>query len=137
MHSLLLLQNGYSWIQYVSFEHEIENRKSEYYKVLMQTQRNRPGENITEWLVFFVSCLINIQEQLLAKLADGKITKSLSQREQRILFFIQNHPGCNSGEVSKKLNLALPTVKKSLTTLVENGKITKEGRGKATGYFMI
>jgi Fic family protein len=59
--SLLLLQNGYSWIQYVSFEHEIENRKSEYYKVLMQTQRNRPGENITEWLVFFVSCLINIQ----------------------------------------------------------------------------
>ena len=135
--SLLLLQNGYSWIQYVSFEHEIENRKSEYYKVLMQTQRNRPGENITEWLVFFVSCLINIQEQLLAKLADGKITKSISQREQRILFFIQNHPGCSSGEVSKKLNLALPTVKKSLKTLVENGNITKEGRGKATGYFII
>jgi Fic family protein len=28
--SLLLLKNGYSWIQYVSFEHEIESRKSEY-----------------------------------------------------------------------------------------------------------
>ena len=58
--SLLLLKNGYSWIQYVSFEHEIESRKAEYYKVLMQTQRNRPGENITAWLSFFISCLINI-----------------------------------------------------------------------------
>ena len=44
--SLLLLKNGFSWIQYVSFEHEIESRKSEYYKVLKQTQRNRPGENV-------------------------------------------------------------------------------------------
>ena len=27
--TLLLLKNGYNWIQYVSFEHEIENRKPE------------------------------------------------------------------------------------------------------------
>ncbi|MBK8145469.1 MAG: Fic family protein [Bacteroidetes bacterium] len=26
--TLLLLKSGYSWIQYVSFDHEIENRKS-------------------------------------------------------------------------------------------------------------
>ena len=71
--SLLLLKNGYSWIQYVSFEHEIENRKSEYYKILMQTQRNRPGENVTEWLTFFISCLINIQNQLLQKLEENLI----------------------------------------------------------------
>ena len=58
--SLLLLKNGYAWIQYISFEHEIENRKAEYYKVLMETQRNRPGENVTAWLQFFISCLNNI-----------------------------------------------------------------------------
>jgi len=61
--NLLLLKHGYTWIQYVSFEHEIESRKSEYYKVLMQTQRNRPGENVTDWLTFFISCLLNIQPE--------------------------------------------------------------------------
>jgi Fic family protein len=135
--SLLLLKNGYSWIQYVSFEHEIESRKSEYYKVLMQTQRNRPGENVTDWLTFFISCLINIQEQLLVKLAESRTDQPVSQREKRILFFIQNHAGSGSGDISKKLDIALPTVKKSLAELVLKGIIAKEGRGKSTGYFLI
>ncbi len=135
--SLLLLKNGYSWIQYVSFEHEIESRKSEYYKVLMQTQRNRPGENVTEWLTFFMSCLINIQEQLMVKLNENKTEQPISQREKRILFFIQNHAGCRSGEISKKLDIALPTVKKSLADLLIKGMITKEGIGKATVYFVV
>jgi Fic family protein len=135
--SLLLLKNGYSWIQYISFEHEIENRKSEYYKVLMNAQRNRPGENVTEWLTFFISCLINIQEQLMIKLNENKTEKPISLREKRILFFIQNHAGCGSGEISKKLDIALPTVKKSLAELVIKGMITKEGQGKSTGYFVV
>ena len=135
--SLLLLKTGYSWIQYVSFEHEIENRKTEYYKVLMQTQRNRPGENVTDWLRFFISCLINIQEQLMIKLEENKTEKPILQRDKRILFFIQNHAGCSSGEISKKLDLALPTVKKSLGDLVSKGIITKEGQGKSTGYFAV
>jgi Fic family protein len=135
--SLLLLKNGYSWIQYVSFEHEIESRKSAYYKVLLQTQRNRPGENVTDWLTFFVSCLVNIQEQLLVKLEEGKTEQPIPQREKRILFFIQNHAGSGSSEIARKLDMALPTVKKSLAELVLKGSITKEGRGKSTGYFLI
>lgn len=135
--SLLLLKNGYSWIQYVSFEHEIENRKSEYYKVLMQTQRNRPGENVTEWLTFFISCLNNIQEQLLLKLEENKTDQPSSHRERRILFFIQNHPGCSSGEIAKKLDLVLATVKKTLSQMVVKGMITKEGKGKSTCYFVL
>jgi Fic family protein len=135
--SLLLLKNGYSWIQYVSFEHEIESRKSEYYKVLMQTQRNRPGENITAWLTFFISCLINIQEQLLVKLEESRTEQPLSQREKSILFFIKNHAGCGSGQIAKKLDMALPTVKKSLAELVLKGSITREGQGKSTGYFAV
>jgi Fic family protein len=135
--SLLLLKNGYSWIQYVSFEHEIESRKSEYYKVLMQTQRNRPGENVTEWLTFFISCLMNIQEQLMHKLEESRTVQPISQRQKRILFFIQNHAGCGSGDISKKLDMALPTVKKSLGELVAKGIITREGQGKSTGYFVL
>ena len=53
--SLLLLKNGYKWIQYVSFEHEIENRKNEYYQVLRSCQGQRPNENITLWIQFFLN----------------------------------------------------------------------------------
>ena len=133
--NLLLLKHGYTWIQYVSFEHEIESRKSEYYKVLMQTQRNRPGENVTDWLTFFISCLLNIQHQLMLKLDEHKIDKPISHREKRITIFIQNHPGCSSGEIAKKLDIPLPTVKKSLTELINKGVIIREGKGKATIYF--
>lgn len=55
--NLLLLKNGYKWIQYVSFEHEIESRKSEYYQQLMQSQKQRPGEDIYNWVLFFLECL--------------------------------------------------------------------------------
>ncbi|MCR6722667.1 MAG: Fic family protein [Chitinophagaceae bacterium] len=65
--TLLLLKSGYVWIEYVSFEHEIEHRKKEYYKNLMDAQRNRPGEDVTAWVYFFLDCLKNIQQQLLEK----------------------------------------------------------------------
>lgn len=136
--SLLLLKNGYSWIQYVSFEHEIENRKSEYYKVLMDAQKNRPGENVTQWLIFFTNCLKNIQSNLVLKLEESKkVSEALTPREKRINFFIQNHAGCSSGEISIKLNIPLPTVKKTLVELLNKKLITKEGIGRATGYYSL
>ncbi len=42
--TLLLLKHGYVWIQYVSFEHEIERRKNEYYGALRKCQSGRPGK---------------------------------------------------------------------------------------------
>lgn len=136
--SLLLLKNGYTWIQYVSFEHEIEKRKSEYYKVLMDAQKNRPGENVTKWLIFFTSCLINIQSNLLLKLEDNKKTgEALTPREQRISFYIQNHSGCSSGEISNKLDIPLPTVKKTIIELLNKKVITKKGVGRATVYYSM
>lgn len=132
--TLLLLKNGYRWIQYTSFEQEIENRKSDYYRVLMATQRHRPGENVTPWLEFFLSCLSRIQQQLRTKLKSTTIDVSLSQREQRIVAIIRYHPGISSGEISTRLSMMLPTVKKSLNELVEKGVVIRQGRGRGTVY---
>lgn len=136
--SLLLLKNGYSWIQYVSFEHEIENRKSEYFKVLMDTQKNRPGENVTKWLMFFTSCLNNIQSKLMLKIEESKkASETLTAREKRITFFIENHAGCSSGDISNKLDIPLPTVKKTIVALLDKKVITKVGVGRATEYYSM
>lgn len=134
--SLLLLKQGYSWIHYMSFEHEIEQRKNEYYSVLMKTQRNRPSENITEWLMYFISCLLNMQVKLMKSLEASNVAISLSQREHQMVTFIQYHAGCSSSSISLKLQIPLPTIKKSLNTLINKNIIMKSGIGKSTGYFV-
>ncbi|MBX7095782.1 MAG: Fic family protein [Flavobacteriales bacterium] len=132
--SLLLLKNGYPWIQYVSFEHEIEQRKAEYYQVLMDCQQQRPGEDITSWILFFLDCLYNIQEKLKRKLDQRKSENQLSPRDKMIYMFIDSHPGCKSGEISKKLNIPLPTIKKLLSEMIQSKLISKYGNGPGTNY---
>lgn len=132
--SLLLLKNGYNWIQYVSFEHEIENRKSEYYRVLRSCQSQRPNENVSDWSTFFFDALKNIQEQLMLKLNHFGIEIQLSPREKSILTFIGNNVGCKSGEIAKKLGIPSPTIKRILPQLIEKNVIQKHGNGASTNY---
>jgi len=83
-------QNGYKWIQYVSFEHELENRKSTYYHVLRSCQAQRTKEDITDWVLFFLDCLKNIQQQLLNKLECYNSEVPLSAKAQSVYSIIQN-----------------------------------------------
>jgi Fic family protein len=132
--TLLLLKNGYKWIQYVSFEHEIENRKNEYYQVLRSCQVQRPDENVTTWMQFFLSSLSNIQSQLMAKLTKSGMETQLSHKEKSIYTIIQNRPNIQSGEISKKLEIPLPTVKRILSELLNKRLIEKQGSGRNVNY---
>ena len=132
--SLLLLKNGYNWIQYVSFEHEIENRKLEYYRVLRSCQSQRPNENVSEWGNFFFDALKNIQEQLTQKLEQSGVELKLSTKVKSILTFIANNDGCKSGEIAKKLGIPSPTIKRILPELIEKQLIEKNGTGAGTNY---
>ena len=135
--SLLLLQNGYNWIQYVSFEHEIENKKTEYYRVLRSCQAQRPNEDVTDWVNFFFNALNNIKNQLLNKLEKSGIETQLSPREKSIITFIGNNPGCKSGDIAKKLDIPSPTVKRILPELINKKLIEKHGTGPGTNYSTI
>jgi Fic family protein len=132
--TLLLLKNGYKWIQYVSFEHEIENRKNEYYQVLRSCQAQRPNEDVTVWIQFFLNCLSNIQSQLLMKLKKNGMETKLSPKEKSIYSIIQNRPNIQSGEVAEKLAIPAPTVKRILSELLNKGLIEKQGSGRNVSY---
>lgn len=135
--TLLLLKNGYKWIQYVSFEHEIESRKNEYYKVLRSCQAQRPNEDITDWVSFFLSCLSNIQAQLLSKLQMNGMESQLSPKEKLVYTIIQSRPNIQSGEISEKLAMPLPTVKRLLFSLTSKSLIQKQGNGRNVSYTII
>ncbi len=132
--TLLLLKHGYTWIQYVSFEHEIEDKKSDYYKVLMECQRQRPGEDVYPWVMFFLSCLNNIQHSLSNKLETKNHMSQMTPREKKIYQFIENHPGSKSGEISEKLDIPLPTVKRILSEMIVQNFLQKHGVGAGTNY---
>lgn len=132
--TLLLLKNGYKWIEYVSFEHEIENKKNEYYQILRSCQAQRPNEDITLWIQFFLGCLSNIQSQLMIKLLKSGSESQLSPKEKSILVIIQNRPNIQSGEISKKLAIPSPTVKRILSELMNKELIDKQGRGRNVSY---
>jgi DNA-binding MarR family transcriptional regulator len=118
----------------VSFEHEIESRKSEYYQVLRSCQAQRPNENISIWVQFYLSCLSNIQKQLITKLNQGNFEQQLLPKEKSIFTIIQNRPNIQSGEISRKLTIPSPTVKRILAVLINKGLIEKQGSGRNVSY---
>ena len=132
--TLLLLKSNYKWIEYVSFENEIEHQKTKYYKVLRSCQANRPDEDVTQWVEFFFDALGNIQTLLMDKLHTQGVLSSLSPREKAILTIIENRPGCKSGEISNHLNIPNPTVKRILAELLKLNLIQKHGVGPGTNY---
>lgn len=135
--TLLLLKNGYKWIQYVSLEHEIESRKVDYYRQLRNCQANRPNENITSWLLFFFDALRNVQIQLTNKLEQSGIQSSLSSKKKAILLYITDYPSCQSGAISTALEIPSPTIKKLLKELKEENLIVRQGKGRATSYRIV
>lgn len=134
--TLLLMRNGYKWIEYISFEHEIENRKSEYYQVLRSCQAMRPNEDVTAWVFFFLNALKNIQLQLMRKLKRSSSETQLTPREKTVLSIIQNHSGIQSGGIAEKSAIPLPTVKRILAEMLTKGIIEKSGTGRSTSYIV-
>jgi Fic family protein len=132
--TLLLRKFKYQWIQYVSFEHEIERRKTEYYRVLRACQSQRPGEDITEWIFFYLSCLQNIQEALLRKLDAHGVAQMISAREKLLLVIIESNAGIKTSEMAGKLGVSSATVKRLLERLIEIKMIQRHGVGPGSYY---
>ena len=120
--NLLLLQQGYAFVPYVSLEEIIESHQSEYYISLRQTQKNHKtdSENIDPWLLFFLDCVLEQTKQAL-KLIDGNDPSKLLSEIQKQIFnqFIFDSE-LSVSEVHNKTGIALSTVKQALSRLVEH-----------------
>lgn len=132
--TLLLLKRGYGWIEYVSFEHEIERRKKKYYQALRNCQAQRPEENISEWIEFFLSSLINLTKKLSKKLEISN--SNLTPNQKSVYLFIGNNPETKIAEILKATGISRATVKRTLSQLIELNMIEKNGKGAGTNYKM-
>ena len=104
--------------------------------MLRSCQAQRPNEDVTDWIMFFLNCLSNIQSQLMLKLQTSGLETQLSSKEKLIYTIIQNRPNIQSGEISKKLAIPAPTVKRILSELLKKGLIEKQEKGRNVSYTM-
>ncbi|PCI93766.1 MAG: MarR family transcriptional regulator [Flavobacteriales bacterium] len=138
MTTLLLMRQGYEFTQYVSFEHVIEERKSDYYRVLMDGQKNRykETEKVDQWVLFFLDCLVTLIKRLEAKYElYSKLKKDLNERQQEVLGFVKKQQKVQMNEIVEAFkNHSRNTLKKDVAYLVNEGLILKTGERKGTRY---
>lgn len=136
--TLLLMQQEYEFIQYVSFEHIIEERKEEYYRTLMEGQKNRyqETEKIDQWILFFLDCLVTLIKRLEAKYeVYNKLSKDLNERQKLVLEFVRKQKKVRMSEVEENFkNQSRNTLKKDIAYLVNEGLLLKTGERKGTRY---
>lgn len=136
--TLLLLRSKYDFVPYASIEYEIEKQKKDYYKALMDGQKNRnnKSENIKEWVLFFLSTL----QLTIQKLEDNYLrikdkSSYLNNRQQEVLKFItSNEPVKISDIINRLESHSSYIMKKDVRYLVDEGLIKMIGKGKATIY---
>jgi Fic family protein len=138
--NLLLLRCGYEFIQYISFEHLIEERKKKYYEALMHGQKNRGTvqENMVSWISFFLECLQMLTERLDQKYNSFKSKGNyLNDRQKKIADFIKEKQPVKLNDIRKAFeDISINTIKKDLQYLKTEDQIETAGNGKGTVYFL-
>jgi len=135
--TLLLRKHGYQWIRYVSFEHEIESKKTEYYGALRSCQALRPNEDISLWISFFLESLKNIHQSLMRKLESRSIEQTLSPKDKTLLAIIESNPGIKTSDLAIKLGTSGSTIKRMAEKLIKHKLIERHGIGPGTYYTLL
>ena len=137
--NLLLLQQGYAYMPYVSHEKIIETNKPEYYLALRQSQRTfkTKKEDVTPWLRFFLSVVMEQSKRAVLLLTHEETAKLLSPRQAAIWEHLEKVREATPMEISKATSTPRPTINQVLTKLLRLKRIERLGTGRATRYRVV
>lgn len=135
--TLLMIKCGYHYVPYTSLESVIEANKESYYSALQKTQRSwqKGAADWTPWLLFFLQNLQRQKRHLESKIEnERKLMKELPGLSNQILELLKQHGGLSIGELATLTQANRNTLKKVLSSLVQNHTISLHGKGKASRY---
>jgi len=92
------------------------------------------GEDITEWVIFFLSCLLNVQQSLMLKLEAHGTAQTMSPKEKQLLYIIESNPGIKTSDIARKLGVSNSTVKRMLEQFINAKLIERHGAGPGSYY---
>ena len=145
--TLLLLQLGYSYVPYSSFERVIEENKDSYYLALRRGQAEleeinakskskskiKPG-GLNDWLEFFLKSMQKQKVALEAKMKYELSAVKMPRLSLQIVEFIRNRGATSIGEAVAATGANRNTVKLHFKNLVADGYLEKEGVGRGMRY---
>jgi Fic family protein len=134
--NLLMLQQGYLYMPYVSHEKIVEDDKPEYYVALRQSQRTfgAANETIAPWLGFFSAVLFEQANRAVALLSKEEIEKLFSPQQQKVWAHLDKVHEATPLEITKAAGVPRPTVSQAITKLLRLKRIERIGVGRATRY---
>lgn len=136
--TLLMLQSGFNYVPYSSFESLVEKSKQEYYIALRRTQTTLKHEKKDwyPWMRYFLLVLKH-QKDLFREKVDKLLSakhEELPQESIKIIEHVTSVGRITVGRALKMLDLPRPTVRKRLDELVGSGHLVSRGKGKGTYY---
>ena len=137
--NLLLLQNGFEYMPYVSHERIIEDNKPEYYIALRRSQKtiNKTNENITPWFNFFFDIILIQSKRAVELLSKENVEKLLSPKQLAVWQYLNTVAEATPAEISKNAKVARPTINQALDKLMRLKKVERIGLGRTTRYKKI
>lgn len=149
--TLLLLQLGYSYVPYSSFERVIEENKDTYYLALRRGQAEleegsaktkspvksklKPG-GMNVWLEFFLRSMQKQKVALEGKMKDELAVIKMPRLSLQIIELIRSRGPTSIGETVAATGANRNTVKVHFRNLVADGHLEKEGVGRGMRYRM-
>ena len=141
--TFLLLKNKYDFVLYASFENLIEERKKDYYRVLIDGQQKRgqtdKDEIIEQWVLFFLDSLVTLTQRLIDKRKAYFVTKDyLNDRQKLVLETLRQNSPAQLGDIHQILShIPRATLKLDISILVEKRLLTQVGKGRGVRYFAL
>lgn len=136
--TLLLLRAGYEYVPYASLESIVEDNKDLYYKALRRTQTTLANDvpDWEPWLGFFLRCLKKQKANLATKVKQEKEVsdQSLPLLSVQVLKLLEKHERLTIGQLVELTGANQNTLKVKLRELVNEGRIHRHGKARATWY---
>ncbi|MGZ3633335.1 MAG: Fic family protein [Parachlamydiaceae bacterium] len=138
--TLLMLKNGYQYVPYSSLESIIEANKEGYYLALQRTQKSWQNHqpDWSAWLLFFFKCLQRQKKHLEVKLErEKKLLQVIPLLNQQVLELLTTHGRLTISEIVVLSGANRNTLKKTLSSLVKDNSIVRNGTGKGSWYSRV
>lgn len=138
--NLLLLKCGYVYTPYSSLESVVEKSKEKYYQALRNTQQTirTKNQNWQPWLLYFLSSLKAQKQQLEIKIKKERILLGqMPELSLRILDYVKEHGRVTIGEMATLTGESRNTLKVHFRTLVNNGQLNLNGKGRGAWYSLL
>ncbi|MEI8054377.1 MAG: Fic family protein [bacterium] len=135
--NLILLQQGYLFTSIVSHDQIIEANKVDYYLALNKTQNTwkTTAEDISPWLLFFISSIKTQSCKTLKVLESDNIEHLLSEKQLALLqWAIARGMEFGRRDAIEALGFPARTVESIIKKLVDLKRLRRLGQGKATHY---